>query len=274
MRNNSIQGHKEANDILKNYIKQKSQYMFIHYARQNCFENSYEKGPRVISIVVMNADSEQTMAFSLKKSAEKHGGDFFHVSKDEQDTIELEMLNSFFEYIRSNSSKKWFHWNMKNNNFGFVAIEERYKELGGQSIKIDEDKKINIAVLLKKKYGTNYAQNCKWNGGVAGKMYDTFLQNNIDEAEILNGEQEVKEYILQNIMAIEQSVQGKVKAFRIIIEKASDNVLKTRGRLLKDVYGLNISGIAQYIQDNAILALLFSIIGGVIATIISRMIGL
>ena len=71
MKNNSISAHKEANRMLEEYMKKKSDYIFIHYARQNCFEDAYEKGPRVITIVVMNAESEQTMAFSLKKTAEK-----------------------------------------------------------------------------------------------------------------------------------------------------------------------------------------------------------
>ena len=274
MKNNSINAHKEANSIFETYSKKKSDYVFIHYARQNCFEDAYEKGPRVIAIVAMNAESGQTMVFSLRKIADAYGYDFFDITESEKDEIEKEMLSSFFEYIKQNTQKKWLHWNMKNNNFGFSAIEERFKNLGGDPTHLEENTLFNISVLLRKKYGTNFAQDAPWNGKVMGKMYDIFALNGIADSYILNGEQEIKEYILKNITSIEQSILGKVKAFQVLAEKASDNDLKTRGNMIKDVYGMSISGIAQYIQDNAILALVFSIVGGIITTIICKMMGL
>lgn len=90
----------------------------------------------------------------------------------------------------------------------------------------------------------------------------------------MDGEREIIEYILKNIIPIEQSVLGKLKAFKIIMEKTADNVLKNRGNVLKDVYGLSIQGIAKYIQDNALFALIFSILGGVISALICKLVGL
>lgn len=58
---------KQSNKIISEYVKRKSDYLFIHYARQNCFSDAYEKGPRVVAIVAMNANSEQFAVFSLKK---------------------------------------------------------------------------------------------------------------------------------------------------------------------------------------------------------------
>ena len=46
MRNNSINERNESNKIISEYVKRKSDYLFIHYARQNCFSDAYEKGPR------------------------------------------------------------------------------------------------------------------------------------------------------------------------------------------------------------------------------------
>lgn len=274
MKNNSIRAHKEANGIIDAYVKKKSDYIFIHYARQNCFTDGYEKGPRVIAIVVMNAESEQLRIFSLRKVAEQNGNDFFKISEEEKDKIEYHLLEEFFEYVKMNKEKMWLHWNMKNNNFGFSAIENRFSELNGTPYHLEEGKLINISVLLKKRYGTNFAKDGTWNGKTTGKMYDIFVLNNIKDSNILNGEEEIINYIVKNIMAIEQSVIAKLKAFQLIVEKTADNVLKTRGSVLKDVYGFGIRGIAQYIQDNALLALLFSILGGIIATIICKIIGI
>lgn len=274
MNNNSIKARKEANVIIQDYTNKKSDYIFIHYSRQNCFSDAYEKGPRVIAIAVMNADSEQLKVFSLRKYAEEQGNDFFLINENDKDSIEKHMLQDFFSYVEANKEKKWLHWNMKNNNFGFSAIENRFSELGGAPFHFEDNKLINISVLLKKKYGTNFANNTIWNGKTTGKMYDIFILNHIDDSSILNGEEEIKEYILKNIIYIEQSVFGKLKAFQTIVDKTADNALKTRGNILKDVYGLNLGGVAQYIQDNAFLALLFSIIGGIVATIICKILGL
>lgn len=274
MKSNRIVEYKDAKSFLDNYVKNKSDYIYIHYARQNCFEDAYEKGPRIIIIAAMNAGNEQTMLFSLKKIADAYGIDFFEISESEQDEIEMEMLQHFFEYAESNAQKKWLHWNMKNNNFGFSAIEERYHNLGGDVRHIDENSLFNISQILKKKYGDHYAKDAVWNGKVMGKMYDIFQMNKIEDSKILNGEQEIKEYILKNITSIEQSTFGKVKAFKVLVEKAVDNDLKVRGNIFKDVYGPSISGIAQFIQDNAILAFLFSILGGVIATLLCKFVGI
>ncbi len=274
MKNNSIRAHKEANGIIEAYVKKKSDYIFIHYARQNCFTDGYEKGPRVIAIVVMNAESEQLRIFSLRKTAEQQGKDFFQINEKEKDEIETELLNDFFEYVKINKEKMWLHWNMKNNNFGFSAIENRFSELNGKPYHLEESKQINISALLKKRYGTNFAKDGTWNGKVTGKMYDIFTLNNIKDTNILNGEEEIINYIVKNIMAIEQSVIAKLKAFQLIVEKTADNVLKTRGNILRDVYGFSIKGIAQYIQDNALLALLFSIIGGIISAVVCNIIGI
>ena len=162
---------------------------------------------------------------------------------------------------------------MKNNNFGFEAIEERYNELGGCALHFEEEKLFNISVLFKEKYGKKFAKDATWNGKLMGKMYDMFNMNRIEDFNILNGDQEVKEYILMNITSIEQSILGKVKAFKTLVEMASDNDLKVRGSILKDVYGLSIYGIAQFVQDNALLAMIFSILGGIIATVICKLLG-
>jgi len=38
--------------------------------------------------------------------------------------------------MESNKDKKWIHWNMRDVNFGFEAIVNRYKILGGKVIEI------------------------------------------------------------------------------------------------------------------------------------------
>lgn len=273
MRKYGISKYKEACKFFENYAENKSNYIFIHYARQNCFDESYAKGPRVIAIAVMEANDAQMRLFSLKKTSEELDIDFFSADNNDKDYIEKCMLEKFFAYAEVHVDCMWLHWNMKNNTFGFAALEERFEQLGGTPFHFDRNTH-NISHILKKKYGENFAGNTKWNGEVAGKMYDIFELNNINDSEILNGNQEIKEFILQNITVIEQSTVAKVKGFQVIMDKALDNVLKTRSNILRDVYGLNIRGIIEYIHDNAVAAFLFSVFGGIIINLICRLIGI
>ena len=52
---------------------------------------------------------------------------------------------------------KYMHWNMRDINYGFPAIEHRYRVLGGNPVIIDDDKKLDLARLLIDIYGVGYA---------------------------------------------------------------------------------------------------------------------
>jgi hypothetical protein len=51
---------------------------------------------------------------------------------------------------------RYLHWNMRDANYGFAAIEHRYRVLGGSPIIIDDDKKTDLARLLIDIYGVGY----------------------------------------------------------------------------------------------------------------------
>ena len=41
----------------------------------------------------------------------------------------------------------WLHWNMRDENYGFYAIERRYQMLEGEPYAISDDRKIDILRL-------------------------------------------------------------------------------------------------------------------------------
>ena len=45
--------------------------------------------------------------------------------------IQKEMLKDFYSYQKKHLNYEWVHWNMRNANFGFEAISNRFKILGG-----------------------------------------------------------------------------------------------------------------------------------------------
>src|SRR5207248_264499 len=72
------------------------------------------------------------------------------------DELEKHMLDRFFEFLRVRLHMNWIHWNMRDVNYGFAAIEHRYRVLGGVPIQIAEDRKFDLARALVDLYGVRY----------------------------------------------------------------------------------------------------------------------
>jgi hypothetical protein len=63
---------------------------------------------------------------------------------------------AFFAHVGSHRGLKYLHWNMRDINYGFAAIEHRHRVLGGSPVIVDDDKKIDLARLLIDIYGVGY----------------------------------------------------------------------------------------------------------------------
>ena len=66
------------------------------------------------------------------------------------------MLDEFFDFIKSRHGFTFVHWNMRDINYGFQAIEHRYRVLGGDPFIIDDARKFDLAGALVAIYGINY----------------------------------------------------------------------------------------------------------------------
>ncbi len=69
------------------------------------------------------------------------------------DELEEDMLRDFFEVARDFQASWWVHWNMRDANYGFEALENRYKVFGGTPFKVPDDRKIDLSRLLIAIYG-------------------------------------------------------------------------------------------------------------------------
>lgn len=114
--------------------------------------------PRITSIAVLHLSSDQMNSFSMHLTAEEKGirrDDIF----DKYDEIEGIMLERFFEFVSScGDDSHWIYWNMKNINYGFEALEHRYRVLTNKHpCYIREENRFNLSAMLTSKYGYNYA---------------------------------------------------------------------------------------------------------------------
>jgi hypothetical protein len=102
----------------------------IHYSCESFYDRTDGSTPRVTSIAVRNLGTGQTESFSIHKVAELKGIPVGNISAH-YDSLEKEMLDEFGHFLQANSHCTWVHWNMRDINYGFQAIEHRHKVLGG-----------------------------------------------------------------------------------------------------------------------------------------------
>ena len=120
--------HEDAVRILKEIEKNPSNYLFIHYSCESFIDIKDGRTPRITSIAIRHIKTGQTESFSLHKVAEQ-AGESIDKLHERYDIIERKMLDEYFEYLKGNKDKFYLHINMWDINYGFKAIEHRFKVL-------------------------------------------------------------------------------------------------------------------------------------------------
>lgn len=263
MKSYRIKDYKESKEFIKKYMTNKREYAFIHYACQSFYEAQCENSPRIVAICILFAGNNQVFVFSLASLAEREGIDLSQADNKVIDDLENKMLTEFYGFLKqeknTKSIKYWLHWNMKDQNYGFEAISQRYCKLNRRKkapYQIDNEARVNISAVLSQRYGDNYAPH--------PRLQNILEMNNIKPMNLLNGKEEATAFDNKEYLAIDRSVQAKVHAFSEVLNRVGNDELKTNSRPLKDIYGISISGILLYLKENVIFGILSSAVGGII----------
>jgi hypothetical protein len=181
------------------------------------------------SIAVRNLASGQTQPFSIHKIAELR-----HVPLDQiaehYDVLERAMLDDFFDFAKTRQNFVWMHWNMRDINYGFQAIEHRYMVLGGSPIRIEEARKFDLARELIAIFGDSY---------IGHPRLDSLIKkNNITYRDFLVGPDEAKAFENKEFVKPHQSTLRKADILANIAERAASNSLKTNATW-RERYGIH-----------------------------------
>lgn len=160
------------------------------------------------------------------------------------------MLEEYFQYIKEHTGKKWIHWNMRDINYGFKAIEHRFEVLGGTPIIINDSDKIDLARLLIQKYGVNYTEH--------PRMETLITYNNIKAKDYLKGAEEAEAFAKKEYIRLHQSTLRKVDVFANILNRTIQGTLKVKSKWY-EIYGLSPQGIFEYCQSKWWIQLIYSI---------------
>ena len=201
--------------------KRRDMYIVLHYSCESFYDIKDGRTPRVTSIAARTFTTGQTLSFSIHKSAEQLGVPLSEISQ-RYDELERHMLDEYFDFLKSRHGYSFIHWNMRDINYGFQAIEHRYKVLGGTPFSIDDSRKFDLARELINQFGPAYVPH-----GNSGRLHSLMELNRIRARGALTGQQEADAFDAGEYVKLHQSTLQKVDVMSNILERVLDGSIKT-----------------------------------------------
>lgn len=208
---------KKAVEALDGLFKNAEHVLVIHYSCESFYDRPEGRTPRVTSIAVRNLASGQTRSFSIHKVAEQKQVPISAISTS-YDTLEREMLDEFFAFAGTHQHFTWVHWNMRDINYGFQAIEHRHRVLGGTPVEIQDSRKVDLARVLIEVYGVRYAGH--------PRLESIMKLNKISNRDFLVGKEEAAAWDSKDFVKLHQSTLRKVDIMANIAGRASNGTLE------------------------------------------------
>lgn len=249
-----IRDRRQGFEMLNDLIKDKVKCYIVHYSCES-FITSHGRTPRVTSICIRNLKTGQTKSFSIHLQAQLVGLDFNNLTDIEYDSLEKEMLNEFSTFVRSYPAHKWIHWNMRDSNYGFEAINNRIRILGGQTFDIADDFKYDFPIILGHIYTYGYEKNQP-----KGRLLNLSDRNNITLLNALTGKDEATAFDNKEYLKLHMSTLKKVDIIASIIHRVENDELKVLASK-KHIYGLSIAGIIALVKETPWLLIIAGFIG-------------
>lgn len=208
---------KRARQQLEEAFKDSAQTLVIHYSCESFYERDNPRSPRVTSIAVRNLDNGQTRSFSIHLIAERRN--VLDQIEAHYDELERRMLEELFDFMRIHQHFTWLHWNMRDANYGFEALENRFKALGGEPFHLEERHRFDLSRILIGIYGVKY---------VGHPRLERLLElNHIKARDFLTGAQEADAFVNKQFVKLHQSTLRKVDVLANIADRAHSGDLMT-----------------------------------------------
>lgn len=252
---------RQAWAIIDRLFAEAANVWVIHYSCESFYERPEGRSPRITSIAVRKLDSGQTVSFSIHQVAERQQVSFNDI-ENHYDSLERQMLDDFFHQVGSHRGMKYLHWNMRDINYGFSAIEHRYRVLGGAPFIVEDQNKFDLARILIDIYGVGY---------IGHPRLETLLaKNNIQALDFLTGAQEAEAFENRQFVRLHQSTLRKVDVIANIAGRAHDRRLRTNATWW-EMHGGRIRTFLNWILEHKVIAFTASVasITGLVLTMLA-----
>ena len=208
------------NKKLRHLSENKDKILFVHYSCENLTDKNQELSPRITSIAVLFNDEHTLKSFSLHLTAEVMDIDRDEIEK-KYNEIEKAMLADFFKFAETKYDYIWLHWNMTNINYGFEALEHRYKVLFKKdAYHIREENRHNLSRLIFDKYGKKSVDD--------PKMENLMILNGGVHRDFMSGRNEVDAFNNKEFLKMHKSTMCKVYWLSSIFRLFLINKVKTK----------------------------------------------
>lgn len=242
---------KEGLKQLNGLFSDRSNVWVIHYSCESFYDRPNGASPRITSLAVRSLDSAQTHSFSIHQVAERLGVPFEKI-KDRYDELERQMLDSYYTHVGNHRGMKYLHWNMRDINYGFAAIDHRYEVLGGKPVQIEDGKKFDLSRILIDIYGVAYIGH--------SRLEKLVEKNNIQPRDMMTGQQEAQAFVESNYVGLHQSTLRKVDVLANIAERAHNKQLITNTGWWQ-MHGGSARSALYWLADNKIIAFILAVFG-------------
>ena len=243
---------KRAKDQFDEIFQKRQNALLIHYSCESFVENT--KGShKITSIAVRNLHSGQTHSFSIFQFAEEMKVKSIN---ENFELIEKKLLESFFAFVKEHKNHIWIHWNMRDINYGFVALEHRLKALGapGEQPEIIPDAaKYDLARLLFERYGKFFSPH--------PRLINLIKLNDISDRNFLSGDEEAEAFKSGDYLKLHQSTLRKVDIFENILTRVEEKDLKVAASFFQ-IHGFTSEAMIKTAKDHWICSLL--VIAGIV----------
>jgi len=240
-----LERRKKARKKLNELSSKEEHVLVIHYSCESFYDRPEGQTPRVTSIAVRNYESGQTTSFSMHKIAE------LNIQKN-YDMLEKEMLHEFYDFMKHNSSHYWVHWNMRDINYGFSALEHRFKILGGEPFFLDDSKKVDLSRSLIALYTNGYAPH--------PRIIKLMEMNRITAKDLLDGQGEADAFENKDFVKLHQSTLRKVDVFCNFLGRTLDGSLITKATWW-ELNGGSVKAVGEVISNNWMFTLVAGVVG-------------
>lgn len=267
----------------------------IHYSCESFYapdgHSPLANSTRVTSIAVRNLKSGQTKTWSIHKSAElcgqlasltamvKANAPLASQSQDNDaaqadstvrisqtlNPLEFDMLKGYFSFLENHSDSTFVHWNMRDDNYGFSALEHRFRVLGRVPVILQDNKKFDLARELITLYGKRYASHTSQRGR-KGRLMSVIELNKISDTDALQGAEEAAAFVNGEFIKLQQSTLRKVDVLANIFDRAHDKSLKTSASFM-DKYGIHPVALLEIAKNSPVVTgLIF--LGGILTAVV------
>lgn len=176
--------------------------------------------PRITAIAARNLGTGSTACFEIEQELRKQDIDLLAATPAQLDAAERRMLDAFSAFVRTRRNDFWLHWNMRNSLFGFAALENRHKVLGGRPATIPEQNQVDLADRLGDIYGASYAP-------ATDRLRAIAVKNAIPVSYLLDGPEQGRALERREFAVGTRSLLNRIDILYAVATRIHEETLRT-----------------------------------------------